>query len=302
MLRENLTGRICLWGDKMFRITKLTTLFLLLSLSILFYGCEGKSNKGPEQETTAQTEKIVPTEKVVQSSQKLVYNFEGMSAVKVNKNVVYKTYNNKDKLRLDVYYALGDKDTSKVPTVVLVHGIAQDTNLKDSDVYKTWGRKIGASGFNAITFNWRPAESSKDVSDLIKYIRDNAKELKINSENITIAAFSAGVDEGLKDAMEVNTGFIKNIVAYYGYIDDDILTINKNVKLPSFFIAMAAYDELFPPSTIDKFITKAKEAGCSVTKMVHSKAGHGFDAFKADDEETKDIIDKTLKFIDDNSK
>jgi hypothetical protein len=51
----------------------------------------------------------------------------------------------------------------------------------------------------------------------------------------------------------------------------------------------------------DTFISKAKESGCNITKMVHSKGGHGFDVFNASDEETKNIIDETLKFMDDSS-
>jgi acetyl esterase/lipase len=199
-----------------------------------------------------------------------------------------------------VYYALGNKDISKTPTVVLIHGSAPDDNLKDSSVYTTWGKKIASSGFNAVMFNWRPSNIG-DVSDLIIYIRENTNQLEINSKNISVIAFSAGVYEGVKEAMEVNTGFIKNVAVYYGYINSSILTSKTNVKLPSFFIAMAALDNAFPPNINDNFIKKAQEAGSNVVKMVHSKAGHGFDAFNANSFETKLIIDKTLKFIENGS-
>lgn len=269
----------------MLKRIKLIVIFIILGILTLSLGCGSKSAEKPTQSA-----KPAP----------IGFDHPDMGKVNVKNNIVYKS-DKEDELKLDVYYPLGNKDISRAPTVVLVHGIADDNNLKDSRVYKLWGRLIAASGFTAITFNWRPSISSMDVSDLIKYIRRNAKELNINGENICVFAFSAGVQEGVKDALQVNTGFIKSVIVYYGYIDESILTIKTDVKLPSFFIAMGGLDENFPPNTNDYFISKAKESGCNIINMVQPKAGHAFDVFNAADDETKNIIDKTLKFIEDSS-
>lgn len=276
-------------GIQVSKRIKLISSFFMLGILTMALGCSTKSTEEPTQ-----------SKNTVPNSQDLFYKFENMDKVNVKKDIVYKN-DNGNELKLDVYYALGNKDISKTPTIILVHGSAPGDNLKDSSVYTTWGDKIASSGFNAVMFNWRPSGPLGDVSYLIKYIRENANELKINSENISVIAFSAGVYEGVKEVIEVNTGFIKNVAVYYGCINSSILTTKTDVKLPSFFIAMAALDKIVPPDINDDFISKAEEAGCNVIKMVHSKAGHGFDAFNAYDDETKIIIDKTLKFIEDGS-
>ena len=274
----------------MFKRIKLTVLFFMLGILTLTLGCGSKTVEKPKE-----PKKIAPI------TPNLLYNHPDREKVNVKKDIVYKTYND-NKLKLDVYYPLGNKDISKTSTVVLIHGIADDNNLKDASVYQAWGKAIGASGAAAVTFNWRPSIGSKDVSDLIKYIRENANDLNINSENICVFAFSAGVEEGIKDAVEANTGFIKNVMVYYGKIDESILTPKNNVKVPSYFIAMGANDGGFPPTVNDNFIKKAKAVGSNVINIVHSKGGHAFDVFNASNDETKDIINKTLKFIQDSSK
>lgn len=228
----------------------------------------------------------------------LVYKHPDMEKVGTKRDIVYKTVIDK-KLKLDVYYPLGVVDSSKAHTVVLVHGIGPIESFKDTDVYQSWGRVIAANGFNAVTFNWRPSVTQDDVSDLIKYIRENSKDLKINPDSMSIFAFSAGVKEGVKEAILINTGFVKNIIAYYGQLDTSVLKEDSNTNLPPMFIAMAALDTTVPPGINDSFIKQAEALGCKITYVTHSKAGHGFDVFN-DDRETYDIIEKSIAFIKDN--
>ncbi len=95
--------------------------------------------------------------------------------------------------------------------------------------------------------------------------------------------------------MQVNTGFIKCIVAYYGKIEFSLDNLIEE-DLPKIFIAMAQYDEMFPLNCNEPFIQYAKNKGFEVEDMIHSKGKHGFDAFN-DDEETRIIINKTIDFI-----
>ena len=272
----------------MYRRIKLIVLFLLISISTFLLGCGSDLSKKPTQ-----------SKKNVPSGPNLLYEHPDRDKVNVKKDIVYKIHND-NKLKLDIYYPLSTKDISKIPTVILIHGTASDDNLKDSDVYQAWGKAIAASGATAVTFNWRTSIASKDVSDLIKYVRENAKELNLNSENVCVFAFSAGVQEGVKDAMSVNTGFVKNVIVYYGKLDTSILTVKSDVKLPRFLIAMGKEDKYFAPGTNDFFMEEAKAKGCNIIKMVHSKAGHAFDVFNVGDDETKNIVSKTLKFIADS--
>jgi acetyl esterase/lipase len=229
----------------------------------------------------------------------LVYKCPGMDKVEVKKDIVYKVDNDR-KLKMDIYYPLGIKDASKNHTVILVHGSGPVESFKDTDVYMSWGRAVASKGFTAVTFNWRPNVSTNDVSDLMKYVRDNAEELKINGNSITVFAFSAGVKEGIKEAALSNTGYLKSIVVYYGELDSSILSTAFASGLPPMFIAMGALDYTIPASSNDKFISDFKASGGKVTYMAHSKGGHGFDVLN-DDKETYDIIEKTLQFIKDNS-
>ena len=224
----------------------------------------------------------------------LVYKHSDMNKVKVNSDIIYKNINNRA-LKLDVYYPI-DISMSQVNTVLMIHGSASIKSLKDIELYKSWGRVMAASGFTTIVFNWRPDSNSRDIIDVITFIRKNSESLKINKENITLFAFSAGVEEGIKQAMQINKGFIKRIVAYYGKIDPGSLDSLSKEQYPSVFIAMGAVDDVFSPECNDSFISHAKYLGCMVELVVHSNGEHGFDAFNKDDE-TIDIINKTIKFI-----
>lgn len=262
---------------------------ILLFMIPFIAGCgskteDGKATQGKEQDI---------------STPNLVYSCIGMDKVVVVKDIVYKTDHNKD-LKMDVYYPFDKNDAYRDHTVILVHGSGPLESYKDTAVYSSWGRVIAANGFTVVVFNWRPLMQTGDVEDLIKYVRYNAGSLKINSENISIFAFSAGVKEGVSEALKTDTGFLESIVAYYGEVDPSILTSERNSKLPPMFIAMAANDTIIPSAVNDKFIEEAKKGGAEIVSITHSTGLHGFDVTN-NDEETKNIIEKTLKFLKDNT-
>lgn len=242
-----------------------------------------------KKDTSSETESIDST------ALNLVYKHPDMGKVDSKKDIVYKAANDKQ-LKMDIYYPLGKKDASEASTVLLIHGIAPIESMKDTEVYNSWGRLIAANGLTAVTFNWRPSSKQNDVYDMIKYLRENSKDLKINCDSIRIFAFSAGVKEGVMQAVTADTGFIDCIAAYYGQMDSKILSINPGIKLPPMFIAMAAHDSIINAGSNDSFIKEAKDSGLEITHVVHSEGVHGFDVFN-DNKETRDIIDKTLEFL-----
>jgi hypothetical protein len=224
----------------------------------------------------------------------LLFKHPNMEAVKKRQDIIYKESNGM-LLKLDVYYS-DNINFSCVPTVILVHGSAPIESIKDIKLFQSWGKVLAAYGFNTVVFNWRPEENPEDIKDLIYFLLDNSDELQLNSCNLSIFAFSAGVETGVKNIMEINTGFIKKIIAYYGKIDSSIVEMINKTCLPKFLIAMGALDDVYLPDCNDSFIKEAKNLGCDVEFMLHSKGEHGFEVFN-EGEETNRIIEHTIKFI-----
>lgn len=275
--------------ERMLKRTWFLSFIMMTGLFIVTIGCGN---------TAADT--VKNPEAPENSGLDLVYKAPGMEQVDIKRDIVYKADKDMD-LKMDIYYPLGEKPSSTGHTVILVHGSGPVNSFKDTEVYKSWGKAIAANGLTAVTFNWRPSVSTDDVKDLIRYVRDNAGDLKINGDSITIFAFSAGANEGVKEAALINTGFLKSIVVYYGKLDNSILSTVTNSKLPPIFIAMGALDSTIPAGSNDKFISEARDMGCEIISVVHSKGIHGFDVFN-NDEESYDIIEKTIKFIKDSSR
>lgn len=214
--------------------------------------------------------------------------------ITLKRDFVYKV-DKEEELRFDIYCSKKDSEASAPPTVVLIHGMANTKSLKDTAIFKRWGKRLSEEGFNAIIFNWRPDRSAKDVTDFFKYIRENSDELGIDGDNIKVIAFSAGVKQGISEVTDINTGFIKSIAVFYGRVSPSILESSKE-KLPPMFIAMGAADRTVPEDINDSFIEEAEKMGCNITKVVHSTGGHGFDQNDKIDE-TKEIINRAIMFL-----
>lgn len=225
----------------------------------------------------------------------LLYEHPNMDEVKKRQDVIYKVIDEK-LLKLDVYYS-NNTNFSNIPTVVVVHGSSSIEDIKDIKLFQSWGKVLAASGFNTVVFNWRPEENPEDIKDLIYFLLDNSDELKLNTSNISIFAFSSGVEIGVKNAMEINTGFINKIITYYGKIDLNIIKMMNTSSFPKFFIAMGSLDDVYPSDCNDSFIKEARDLGCEVEFILHSKGEHGFEAFN-EGEETNRIIEQTIKFIE----
>lgn len=228
----------------------------------------------------------------------LLYRCPNMDAVDKKQDVVYKVINEK-LLKLDVYYST-NTNLSNVPTVIVVHGSSSIEDIKDLNLFQSWGKVLAASGFNTVVFNWRPEENPEDIKDLIYFLLDNSDELKLNISNISILAFSSGVEIGVKNVMEINTGFINKIITYYGKIESSIIEMINTYHLPKFFIAMGALDDIYPSDCNDNFIKEVRDLGCDVEFILHSKGEHGFEVFN-EGEETNRIIEQTIKFIEKNN-
>ena len=225
----------------------------------------------------------------------LLYRHPNMDEVEKRQDVIYKVSDEK-LMKLDVYYS-NNTNLSNIPTVVVVHGSSTMENIKDIKLFQSWGKVLAASGFNAVVFNWRPEERPDDIKDLIRFLLGNSNELQLNISNINIFAFSSGVEIGIKNIMEINTGFINKIITYYGKLDLSIIKMIDKSCLPKFLIAMGSLDDVYPFDCNDDFIKEVRNLGCEVEFILHSKGEHGFEVYN-EGEETNRIIEETIKFIE----
>jgi len=221
----------------------------------------------------------------------LLYRHPNMDEVEKRQDVIYKVSDEK-LLKLDVYYS-NNTNLSNIPTVVVVHGSSTMEDIKDIKLFQSWGKVLAASGFNTVVFNWRPEESPDDIKDFIHFLLVNSSELQLNISNINIFAFSSGVEIGIKNIMEINTGFINKIITYYGKLDSSIIKMIDKSCLPKFLIAMGSLDDVYPFDCNDDFIKEVRNLGCEVEFILHSKGEHGFEAFN-ECEETNRIIEETI--------
>ena len=225
----------------------------------------------------------------------LLYRHPNMDEVEKRQDVIYKVSDEK-LMKLDVYYS-NNTNLSNIPTVVVVHGSSTMENIKDIKLFQSWGKVLAASGFNAVVFNWRPEERPDDIKDLIRFLLGNSNELQLNISNINIFAFSSGVEIGIKNIMEINTGFINKIITYYGKLDLSIIKMIDKSCLPKFLIAMGSLDDVYPFDCNEDFIKEVRNLGCEVEFILHSKGEHGFEVYN-EGEETNRIIEETIKFIE----
>jgi len=224
----------------------------------------------------------------------LLYRHPNMDEVEKRQDVIYKVSDEK-LLKLDVYYS-NNTNLSNIPTVVVVHGSSTMENIKDIKLFQSWGKVLAASGLNTVVFNWSPEERPDDIKDLIYFLLGNSNELQLNISNINIFAFSSGVEIGIKNIMEINTGFINKIITYYGKLDSSIIKMIDKSCLPKFLIVMGSLDDVYPFDCNDNFIKEVRNLGCEVELILHTKGEHGFEVYN-EGEETNRIIEETIKFI-----
>jgi acetyl esterase/lipase len=226
----------------------------------------------------------------------VVYTISGMETVNVRKDLAYDSAD--PFKRMDIYYPAGLQGSAQVPAVILVHGtvLAKD-NFKETFPFVSWGQLIAASGLGAVTFNWNYPQTS-DLDHLIQHIRSNAGTLGIDPDRLCVFAFSGGVPYGVAAAMRGSPPYVRCIVAYYGDLDRPLSQWKEGPveQVAPMLIVMAARDEAVPANRITPFVDYATAAGAHVELLVHPSGVHGFDILN-DDEQSRDIIKKTLQFF-----
>ncbi|MEA2066865.1 MAG: alpha/beta hydrolase [Thermotogota bacterium] len=108
----------------------------------------------------------------------------------------YKKENNKY-LSLDIYYPAKSKKMV-YPAVFFTHGGGWISGYKRQPNNVSWLRYLASKGFAVISIDYNFCYSStmddilNDYGDALKYVRENARKLKIDTNNIALMGLSAG--------------------------------------------------------------------------------------------------------------
>src|SRR5215468_360884 len=128
----------------------------------------------------------------------VVLTVPGMDAVELRRDVVYATPEPGSPLTMDVYRPAGAAAGTRLPAVVMIHGLLPKLGAKNMGVFRSYGRLLAASDLVAVTFDHRflgpdrLLDAASDVETAIAYVRGRSEELGIDAERLAFWAFSGG--------------------------------------------------------------------------------------------------------------
>ena len=257
---------------------------------------------------------------------RIVYSIPGMERITAKKDVTYKRVAGAE-LKMDVYQPPNLPRGARRPAIVFIHGGALPPNLltkpKEWGSYVSFGQLAAASGFVGITFNQRfhgwnvndLSQAQDDVNDAIKYVRDNAQQLNLDNDHISLWTLSAG-SLLVGPAMNDTTATIRCLVLYYPIVDleplrkdrpaitDEAVTkfslvrlVRESARSPvAMFVARAGREEPALNDVLDSFIKEALRKKTMIDLSNHAEGHHGFDVLDNNDR-SREIIKRTLEFV-----
>lgn len=227
------------------------------------------------------------------------YAVPGMDAVEVHSHLAYATRDGVTQ-RYDLYGAAAWRGRE---VVLLVHGGPIPDDLQTTPVqwglFQSLARLLAASGIVAVMFNHRffsldsAPTAMNDIEDLMSHL---------GAERVCLWVFSGG--GSLLGRLLRNTpASVQCVVAYYAVLGGEtsefsaVDAIEENAqRVPPILVARAGLDMPKLNETIDRFITVALRKNATINVMNHPTGQHGFD-FRDDDERTREILARTVQFI-----
>ena len=258
---------------------------------------------------------------------RVVYTVDGMDAVEVRRDLVYKTVDDTG-LAMDVYLPAGLADGERRPAVLFVHGgpmppgVALPPDVprpKNWGVFESYGEIVAASGFVGITFNHRYRsltaldDSTSDLAAAMDYVREHAAEVHADPERLALWVFS-GAGPHLSLVLRERPAYVRCLVSFYPVLDFaafaamDMGEVPPEVSekyspkahlhdaAPPLLMARAGGDLPATNQGIESFLLAALEKGVAVDFLNHPQGMHGFDAFN-DDDRSREIVRHVLAFL-----
>jgi dienelactone hydrolase len=151
------------------------------------------------------------------------------------------------------------------------------------------------------------AQAAEDLRDLIRFLRDNASPLAVDTERMCVVAFSAG-GPLLAAPIRAPPRAVRCIVGLYSYLRNPrpgstdgpqysaIEALSANARRVPMFVAKAGKDTALINDSIDTFAARARELGAPIEVATHPEGAHGFDILN-DDDTARAIIRRCVEFI-----
>ncbi len=254
-----------------------------------------------------------------QTSKTVVYTVPGMEAVTVRHDMPYRVTDD-GALTMDLYQP-PDSRGAGVPAVLFVTGFADPgavrmmgSKFKEMGSFASWARLIAATGLVSITYENR---EPGDVHHVLRYVRENASTLGIDSQRLGVWACSGHGPNALSVLMESGADDFACVVLLYPYtLDLDGATrvaeaaqrfrfvtpaAGKTVQeLPvnlPLFVARAGRDQMPGLNdALDAFVAAALARNLPLTVANHAAGPHAFDLFD-DSRTTVETIQQVLAFL-----
>jgi acetyl esterase/lipase len=128
------------------------------------------------------------------SRKKVLYDLPGTAAVTVQMDIPYGASGD-DALTMDLYRPPDAQSGTPLPAVIIVAGYPDPgfqrmlgCNFKEMGSTTSWARLIAASGTIAVTYT--NCEPIADAHTLLRFLRDNATTLGINTTRLALCASS----------------------------------------------------------------------------------------------------------------
>ena len=251
---------------------------------------------------------------------RIVFSLPAMERIAPRANLIYKTSED-GPLLADLY--LPPASSASSPIVIFIHGgVPQgfSTSPKDWGVFVSWAQLMAASQVAGVTFNHRMRwnndfvagsveKAADDLADLIRYLRENASELRIDANRICLFAFSAGGPTLAAPMIETNPS-IRCLVGFYPFLGNTTPPDAKDAArysaigalttrrgdVPPILLAKAQKDLPLINDSIDAFARRARELGSRIQMVTHPEGVHGFDTLN-DDDTSRAIIRQAVEFI-----
>ncbi len=257
------------------------------------------------------------------AARKLVYDTDRSDSVSVRRGRTFRM-SDEGPLDLDLYYPPdANPAEAALPAVVFVLGYADagararlGCAFKEMESFIGWARLVAASGAVAVAYGTSRVPAD-DAGAVLRYVRDNAAELRIDPRRIAVWACSGHGPTAMSTLMADAPFCPACAVLYYAYtldldgaagVADAARTFNfanpvagRSVAdladgIPT-LIVRAGLDEM-PQlnAALDRMVMEALARNLPLTVVNHATGSHAFDLVN-DDAASRRVIRQTLAFL-----
>ena len=186
----------------------------------------------------------------------------------------------------DLTIFLTEKQNKNLPAVVVLPGggYRQVVMRKEGYSIAEWLNKNGIAAF-VLKYRLDKEAALSDAQRALSFLRANAKQYNINTDNIGVIGFSAGghlaanlsthyLKEKMIDAVDSVSCKPDFMISVYGAVGALVKDVNKDT--PPAFLAHAGDDPKVPVTQSVDYYLALHKYGVPAELHVYEKGGHGF--------------------------